>query len=46
MIRAIDNHNSQYLIDGNEWHLEKARELREYVCQLKNWIIKEEVYKS
>jgi len=38
IIKAIDNHTRLYLESGDEWHLQKAQELREYVAELKTWI--------
>ena len=42
ILKAIDNHTRLYLESGNEWHLQKAQELREYVAELKTWIHKTE----
>lgn len=38
ILKAIDEHNHQYFLNGNSWHLEKARFLREYLRELKAWI--------
>jgi hypothetical protein len=38
MLKAIDEHNKCYLLDGNNWHLEKAQFLRTYLHELKTWI--------
>jgi hypothetical protein len=42
-LKAIDNHNSEYFKTGNPWHLEKTQQLREYVVELKEWIIRKEL---
>ena len=42
LLKAIDNHNREYFKSGNLWHLEKANQLRSYVCELKDWIKKRE----
>jgi hypothetical protein len=42
-LKAIDNHNSEYFKDQNQWHLDKAQQLRKYVVELKEWIIKKEL---
>lgn len=42
MLKSIDNHNEQYFKDGNEWHLEKAQVLRNYISELKDWIQEQE----
>ena len=41
-LKAIDNHNQLYFKTKDRWHLEKARESREYVRDLKEWIKKQE----
>ena len=41
-LKAIDNHNQLYFKTKDRWHLEKARELRAYVRDLKEWIKKQE----
>jgi hypothetical protein len=38
ILKAIDNHNQIYFETKNFWHIEKARQLREYVKELKDWI--------
>lgn len=38
ILKAIDNHNQEYFKTGNEWHLQKAKILRQYVSELKDWI--------
>ena len=42
ILKAVDNHTNLYLKTGDIWHEEKAQILREYVLELKDWIIKEE----
>ena len=42
ILKAIDNHTRLYLERGDEWHLNKAQELRIYVAELKEWIHKTE----
>ena len=42
MLKAIDNHTSLYLRDGDKWHLEKAETLRRYLHELKSWIHEQE----
>ena len=38
ILKAIDNHNSEYFRTGDTWHLEQANILRAYVTNLKDWI--------
>jgi hypothetical protein len=38
ILKAIDNHNTQYFKTKNSWHLEKAEMLRSYLHELKTWI--------
>jgi hypothetical protein len=38
ILKAIDNHTHEYFESGDEWHLNKAQELRQYVAELKEWI--------
>jgi hypothetical protein len=38
ILRAIDEHNRQFFLTGNAWHLEKASGLRQYLHELKTWI--------
>ena len=38
ILKAIDEHNRQFFLTGNSWHLEKASELRKYLGELKAWI--------
>jgi hypothetical protein len=42
LLRAIDNHNTAYFKTGNSWHLHKAQFLREYVIELKDFILESE----
>jgi hypothetical protein len=42
ILKAIDRHNHEYFKTQNPWHLEKAQELREYIKQLKDYILKNE----
>ena len=42
ILKAIDNHTHEYFKSGDEWHLNKAQELRKYVAELKEWIHKTE----
>lgn len=42
LLRAIDNHNKVYFKTGDPWHLHKAQSLREYVIELKDFILKSE----
>ena len=42
ILKAIDNHTHEYFKSGDEWHLNKAKELRKYVAELKEWIHKTE----
>ena len=42
ILKAIDAHTQEYFKSGNEWHLQKAEELRKYVAELKEWIHKTE----
>lgn len=41
-LRAIDNHTREFLRTGDVWHEKKASVIREYVTELKDWIILEE----
>jgi hypothetical protein len=40
ILKAIDNHTHEYFKSGDEWHLNKAQELRQYLHELKTWIHK------
>lgn len=42
ILKAIDNHNTEYFKTKNPWHLEKAQMLRDYVVELKSWIKRNE----
>lgn len=41
-LRAIDWHNAQYFLSMDQWHLEKAAIIRQYVTELKAWIYEQE----
>jgi hypothetical protein len=41
-LRAIDWHNAQYFLSMDQWHLEKAAIIRQYVTELKAWIYAQE----
>ena len=41
-LKAIDNHMALYFATRNQWHLDKASMLREYLHELKSWIHAEE----
>lgn len=38
VIKAIDEHNMMYFKTGDYWHVQKAKELRQYLIELKDWI--------
>lgn len=42
ILKAIDNHTLEYLKTGDVWHLRKAQTLRDYVSDLKTWIVSQE----
>lgn len=42
ILKAIDLHNELYFQTYNSFHKEQAEILRNYVRELKDWIIKEE----
>lgn len=42
LLKAVDTHNRLYFQTCDEWHLEKAREMRAYVAELKDWIKNQE----
>lgn len=42
ILKAIDNHNSEYFKSKNSWHLQKAEILRTYLHELKTWIKSQE----
>jgi hypothetical protein len=37
-LKAIDHHVMAYFKTGNEWHLQKAQDLRVYITELKTYI--------
>lgn len=41
-LEGIDCHNRLYFATGNSWHLKQAAKLREYVTELKTWILLQE----
>ena len=41
-LKAIDLHTKLYLKTGDQWHLNKAEHLRQYLHELKTWIHKQE----
>ncbi len=41
-LKAIDTHNTIYFQTNNIWHLEKAKELRKHVTELKEMIKRQE----
>jgi len=41
-LKAIDNHTALHLQTGLPWHEQKAAMLREYVAELKDWLIMQE----
>ena len=46
ILKAIDNHTTLYLREGDPWHLEQAEILRVYVTGLKTWIHEQENIKG
>jgi hypothetical protein len=42
ILKAIDAHNQEYFKSSDKWHLQKAKELRQYLNELKSWIHKNE----
>ena len=42
LLQAVDRHNSHWFATGDQWHLEQAQALREYVARLKTWIHQQE----
>lgn len=42
LLKAVDTHNRLYFQTCDEWHLQKAREMRAYVVELKDWIKNQE----
>lgn len=41
-LQAIDRHNRLWFDSGEDWHLQQAQVLRDYVAELKTWIHREE----
>lgn len=41
-LKAIDTHNTMYFKTNNLWHLEKAKELRRHITELKEMIKRQE----
>ena len=41
-LKAIDAHTELFLSHGDHWHEEKAAMLRDYVHELKAWILLQE----
>lgn len=42
ILKAVDNHVMLGLRDGDDWHEEQARVLRDYLRRLKTWIHEQE----
>ena len=42
LLKAIDNHTQEYLKSKDVWHLKKAEDLRQYISELKDWILIQE----
>lgn len=42
LLQAIDRHNSLWFKTHDPWHLEQAAILRQYVIELKAWIVSHE----
>lgn len=42
LLKAIDNHTMLYFKTRNTWHLAKAKDLRSYVRDLKDFIKRQE----
>jgi hypothetical protein len=42
LLQAVDWHNARYFKDHNQWHLDKAAIIRQYVTELKAWVYEEE----
>jgi hypothetical protein len=38
ILKAVDAHTHEYFKSGDEWHLQKADMLRNYLHELKTWI--------
>lgn len=45
ILKTIDIHNEEFIKTGNHWHLEKAKVLKDYLIELKSWIIRKETNK-
>lgn len=41
-LEAIDRHEALYRSSGEGWHVRSAHALRQYLRELKDWIIREE----
>ena len=41
-LQAIDRHSRLWFDSGEDWHLQQAQVLRDYVAGLKTWIHREE----
>jgi hypothetical protein len=42
ILKAIDNHTKLWIETGDYWHEEKAQNLRQYLHELKDYILKNE----
>ena len=42
LLKAVDNHMMLYLRTKNLWHLSKARDIRSYIRELKDYIKEQE----
>ena len=43
MLKAVDWHVSTYWRTGDQWHLEQAQVMRNYILELKDWVMAQEV---
>ena len=43
MLKAVDWHVSTYCRTGDQWHLEQAQVARDYVSELKDWVMAQEL---
>jgi len=43
MLKAVDWHISTYWSTGDQWHLEQAQVMRNYVLELKDWVMVQEM---
>jgi hypothetical protein len=43
ILKSIDEHNREYFRTGDLWHLAKAKMLREYLVELKEWLTKKKI---